>query len=80
MFNKSGSLELLCGAFAVALTWLAEIYCILAASPLLDWEPVICGCSDLKHSWAQLKVALGSLMTFNGEYLSDASVSRAGSS
>lgn len=51
MFNKSGSLELLCGALIVALMWLAEI---LAASPLLDWEPVICGCSDLKHSWAQL--------------------------
>lgn len=80
MFNKSSSLELLCCAFAVALTWLAEIYCILAASHLPDWEPLIYGCSASKHSWAQLQVALGSLITFNGEYLSGVSVSRASSS
>jgi len=54
MFNKSGSLELLCGAFVVAVMWLAEIYCILDAGHLSNWEPVIYGCSDLKHSWAQL--------------------------
>lgn len=53
MFNKSVSLELLSGAFAVALRWLAEIYCILAAGTLLDRELMIYGHSDLKHSWAQ---------------------------
>lgn len=77
MFNKSGSLELSCGAFAVAVTWLAGIYCILAAGFLLDWEPMIYGCNDLK---TLLGTTLGGLVTFNGKYLSHVGVSRAGSS
>lgn len=51
MFRSSGSLELLCGGFVVALMGLAEIYCLLAVGLLLD---MIYGCSDLTHSWAQL--------------------------
>lgn len=54
MFKKSGSLELLYGAFAVAFMLLAEICRILAAGPFLNWESMIYGCSDLKHFWAQL--------------------------